>query len=928
MTPAQWRLTWDIFRKACELPAEAQRPYVESASSDPDVVREVLAMVDKGADSEAEEDADPKPAPSSRIGERVGRYETLSLLGRGGMGEVYSARDTELGRTVALKFLLPEALRGASAIRRLIREARAASLLNHPNIITVYEVIQTGDSVAIAMEQVAGQTLRDCQIAGVAPEQAIHLVHQIALALANAHQNGIVHRDIKPENIMVRPDGLVKVLDFGLAREFVGTDPVLSSVSVAGLAVGTVRYMAPEQLRGETATAASDVFSLGVVLYELLSGQHPFHSVSIWETAHAIASVEPCAPSELNPSVSPGLESLILRMLAKNASTRPKASEIAAILENVDIVRGRVSGRRWSRARRTKPRRWRWDWLAAAVLVLVAIGLLFRRAPVSDPSLQELTTNTTGNEVTAAAISPSGAEFVYADRTGGFVRTVTPGRPRPLRWPNALIANQLQWAADGSRILATGSSGPTRAPSVWEISLGDTPPRLILEDADAASLSMDGTMIAFTTKHASELWIARSDGRDPQLLVPAREGRTYSVPIWSANGHRLGYEVESSQTFEWIDASSNKVVGTMPDTIVDSATMIPDGRIVMLRWNSPAKYNINVWVQGTDRATGAMLGAPRQITRWRGAEKRGLTASSDGRRVLIVLRNSQPDVYVADLAKPGPRLTNIVRLTFDKTGDYPHAWTPDSEAVIFESSRSGNYDLYKQRLDELIPSAIVSTPTDEVLPQASPDGNWVLYMTSPRNGPRELFRVSMQGGNSEPVPIGGPLDEFRCSQAPGSRCVLRTTENGQFAFWDLDPVRGKGAELARVPRTSNVLGDWTLSMSGKQIAIPLHGSGEARFHVVDLNGGPTHPREMRIAGYGNLTALQYTADDQGWFATIRLDTTAQLLYVKREGRATLLREALINIFAVPSPDGRRIAFVDHTSEANAALLDISSSRNR
>jgi len=249
------------------------------------------------------------------------------------MGYVYSALDNELGRPVALKFVGPEAVANRTLIDRLVREAKAASALNHPHIVTVYEVVRSQGEVAIAMELVDGKSLR--YYCGEA--QPIARVtgwgRQVAQALAAAHARNIVHRDIKPENVMVRSDGYIKVLDFGLARQVLSTGDSRSGQSSVRLA-GTLNYMSPEQTRAQPASSASDVFSLGIVLYELATGKHPFLRDSPVDTAHAIASAEPRPPRALNPGFPPTLDPLLLAMLAKNPAARPSAEQVAETLDD------------------------------------------------------------------------------------------------------------------------------------------------------------------------------------------------------------------------------------------------------------------------------------------------------------------------------------------------------------------------------------------------------------------------------------------------------------------------------------------------------------------------------------------------------------------------------------------------------------------
>ena len=268
------------------------------------------------------------------LGTQIGHYRIDALLGRGGMGEVYRGLDTRLGRVVAIKILNEVSVGRTGAVERFLREARSASALNHPNIVTIHEAGTTaaGDHY-IVQELVDGRTLRVLIEHGVALEPLTDIARQIALALASAHAAGIVHRDIKPENIMVRADGYVKVLDFGLARVLASDQPEQSTTTTdvdtaPGTILGTAAYMSPEQAEGQPLDQASDVFSFGTMLYELATGRRPFSGASSFAVMAAIVSQHPAAPARVNPAVPPALESLILRMLSKERARRPTASEI------------------------------------------------------------------------------------------------------------------------------------------------------------------------------------------------------------------------------------------------------------------------------------------------------------------------------------------------------------------------------------------------------------------------------------------------------------------------------------------------------------------------------------------------------------------------------------------------------------------------
>jgi predicted ATPase/serine/threonine protein kinase len=347
MTPERYEQVAGIFHRAAELSGESRREFLESAcAGDPSLLREVESLLCAGeqAGTFLASTSDEGPALECRIppGRRIGHYVIDSFLGAGGMGQVYLATDSRLGRKVAIK-LLPAAGAHARRAARFEAEARAASALNHPNIVTVYDVGVADEGRFIVMEHIAGRTLRDLLAGGPVIEAIPKLGPQMARALLTAHAGGITHRDIKPENIMVRHDGFVKVLDFGLARlVYADSQSSRGTESATGARImGTVRYMSPEQARGGNAESPSDIFSLGIVFYEMATGQHPFPADSPLGTLHAILTAAPAHPSVANPFVRPGLEGLILAMLDKDPAKRPTGAEIEVLLES---QAGSVSG--------------------------------------------------------------------------------------------------------------------------------------------------------------------------------------------------------------------------------------------------------------------------------------------------------------------------------------------------------------------------------------------------------------------------------------------------------------------------------------------------------------------------------------------------------------------------------------------------------
>src|SRR5205807_4740608 len=278
---------------------------------------------------------------SFESGETLLHYRIVAKIGEGGMGHVYQAEDTKLGRLVALKFLPPDTIRDEKAKQRLMREARAASALNHPNIVTIYSIDEQDGLDFIVMEYVSGETLKDVVHRGAIEfPQVLEVGEQVADALAAAHSLKIIHRDIKPANILLTPRGQAKVLDFGLAKvirplpeKMDKEAPTMHDLTAKGAILGTISYMSPEQTRGELLDERSDIFSLGCVLYEAATGKLPFSGLSILSTLHEIAAVEHPAPSTVNPDLPRDFDQIIGQALAKDRDRRySSATEIKEAL--------------------------------------------------------------------------------------------------------------------------------------------------------------------------------------------------------------------------------------------------------------------------------------------------------------------------------------------------------------------------------------------------------------------------------------------------------------------------------------------------------------------------------------------------------------------------------------------------------------------
>jgi predicted Ser/Thr protein kinase len=346
-----WRRIREILDQALALPGKERAAYVERACKGDESGRaEVLSLL-RAADQTAFLDKplfSPQQDHAPAAGERLGHYEILSRLGQGGMGVVYKVTDTRLQRIAALK-ILSKADGSHEERTRFLHEARAASALNHPNIVTIYEYGSERDRDFIAMEFIEGQTLRQLLDGKLPLVTGIEYARQVANGLARAHSAGFVHRDLKPQNIMVTADGVAKILDFGLARRGASTTPSpedSTTLTRVGSVVGTPSYMSPEQVLGEPVDARSDIFSFGIVLYEIACGKQPFRAGNPQATMHQIAAVDPPGAIEVNRAVPRGLAQLIDACLKKKPADRLQSmAEAAERLSSVGIDSGTVSRR-------------------------------------------------------------------------------------------------------------------------------------------------------------------------------------------------------------------------------------------------------------------------------------------------------------------------------------------------------------------------------------------------------------------------------------------------------------------------------------------------------------------------------------------------------------------------------------------------------
>jgi serine/threonine protein kinase len=873
-------------------------------------------------------------------GTKLGPYEIQSLLGAGGMGEVYRARDLRLHRDVAIK-LLPSFLSSdTDRLRRFEQEARAAAALNHPNVLAVFQLGTYEGAPYLVSELLEGLTLREHLRRGPLPiRRAVDYASQIAHGLAAAHDRGIVHRDLKPENLFVTKDGRIKILDFGLAKltqeksGSIATAQTPDTQTEPGVLMGTVGYMAPEQVRGEAADHRADIFAFGAILYEMLDGKRAFQGATAVETMGAILKEDPPPIADTVPVIPPGLQRIVHRCLEKDRGQRfHSASDLAFALESLSTSSTPGIAQQTS----AKPFRLTFILsLVSAVLVSLAAGWYAWQRLGTRPGIKEtqLTTNSSETSVMAANISPDGRYLAYADVTGVYLRVLQTGEVHALSAPQDSIVANLSWFPDGTRIVATLADSKSNVASIWVLSILGGHPRKLREGGTGAAVSPDGSQIAFTT--GREIWLMGSSGEDPHRVLAAAQGESLSAPVWNWDGKRIGYaRARSTETYiEDFALDSEKITPLFSDPQITSGVGLPDGRLVYTRYeiSSSGQPTSRLLELERDRRTGKRVGNAREIARWTGAWISHLNVTADGKHLMMVrgIGTGQPDVYVGDLAGNGKRLLRPRRLTFNDRDDWPDAWMPDNKTVLFASNRNGEFDIFEQALEERNAESLVSGSGDKLWIRLSPDNAWLMYFAFPggfsvTKNP-VLMRAQVSGGAPEFVLTTTPGATFHCAHVPTAPCVLSERNEGQVVFYALDPVKGRGRELTRaavaVGGSDNL---WDLSPDGSQIAmIPPDKAG--RIRLLSLASGATH--DVTIFGLSGFESLTWSADGKGWYAASQSGASHSLFIIDAEGHAySLLSNPFPSAvyrptYAVPSPDGRHLAFVEYTSADNVWMIE-------
>ncbi|MFL6292379.1 MAG: protein kinase domain-containing protein [Thermoanaerobaculia bacterium] len=759
-------------------------------------------------------------------------YVVLEALGNGGMGVLYKAEDTRLHRTVALKVLPLRFTNDPVAKERFLREARTASAVDHQNLCAIYDVGESEDGrLFLAMPCYQGETLRSRLARGPLPlDEALGIAKQVARGLAKAHRQGIVHRDIKPENLMITTDGVVKILDFGIAKLSGASD-----LTGTEHRIGTPSYMAPEQSRKGTVDSRADLWALGVVLYEMITGRRPFAGANPVAVLQAIQYGVPEPLAQLRPGVPSRLEKVVARLLMKNPKARyPDAESVLAELDGETAVAGRRS---------------RNLWLAAGLAAALSVGLVAAwalgprdrqpRTTGAVPAEPERLTNQAGSEW-FPSLAPDGQRFAYAKFDGSdfdiYLQSVDGGSPVNLT--ASLPGDDIEpdFSPDGSRI-AFRSERPD-GDGIFLMSSGGGPARRLSRFGFSPAWSPDGKSILVATElvrdpkergTTSQIWRIEVDSGQSRRLVQ----QDAVQPSWSPEGRRIAFWSVDPATGKrriWTVASGGgSPIPPVPVTTGESLDWNPvwssDGH---LYFASNRRGTMGLWRISIDEETGATFG-PAEAIATPAARIGFLSISTDGRRILYASQDGRANVERAQLdpdalavtaplstVTEGPRRVLHARvspagdevvisdvdaadqedlflvradgtgeprqLTRDPHKDRAPSWSPDGRRLFFSSNRSGSYATWTigrdgSGLELLGPGR--REPAFQPLP--SPDGRWLASVGKERSGwMPTLLDLRLPAARRLPQPLVNGF--FPWGWSPDGQWLAGVTEEGRIAL--------------------------------------------------------------------------------------------------------------------------------------------------
>jgi len=990
LSPEQWRTLSPHLDEALEMDYEQRSTWLSSlrtenpilASQLESLLHEYHVLSEKGF---LESTLMELPSKVALAGQTFGAYTLVSQIGRGGMGTVWLAQrnDGRFERSVAVK-ILNVALMGRGGEERFTREGRILGRLTHPHIAELIDAGVSSDGQPyLVLEHVEGDPIdRYCDRNKLDVRARLRLFLDALNAVAEAHANHIVHRDLKPSNLLVRFDGQAKLLDFGIAKLLEAEGPIGESpITLEGARALTPEYAAPEQLRGEAVTAATDVYAAGVLLYVLLTGQHPAGAgpYTPARLIEAILNTEPLRPSETAAPTQTKQETTITNA-GKRATTPEKLVRLLrgdldtivgkALKKNPQERYGSIESfaedlRRYLRyqpitarpdtmvyrtakfIRRHRSSVIAASWVTAALLGTAIAPWLFPHRPEPLPyfNQRKLTANAEDSPVLSAAISPDGKFLGYADQQGIHLQLVATGAVQDVAQPPELAPGTASWAfgswfPDSTRFIAS-VSGTGKPSTVWSIPVAGHEIQKLAEVEDmfgAATLSPDGSQIAYERVRsaigAREIWLMSSHGDATHKVLTSENGAAIMGIAWSPTGERIAYSNARWQgdqvnlAVQSCDLSGARKTTILQDNRLSAFIWMPSGRFLYSRnADVGSAESDNLWELRVDGKKGTAQGKARQLTDWSGFSVYSFSATRNGKQVAFVRGTGHASVFVGDLTGDESRLIKSRRLTLDDNYNIPLAWTPDSREVIFSSQRAGIRLMYRQALDQgSTPQPITPAgDTNFYVARLSPDGAWILLEGEPSGSHKmAIYRVDLKGGMPQQLFDTHGFVQFWCTNRAANLCVFgRPSEDkNELVVAAFDPFVGPGKELVRIPlepgSSADIGFDYTWQLSPNGSRIGIVKRHGSQIRLVPLTGGQT----ITLKGYSDLLDLNWAIDSQSLFVSTLQSGGATLWHIGLNGNARPIWQRPQSPYAwgIPSPDGRHLALVGASAESNVWMI--------
>jgi serine/threonine protein kinase/sugar lactone lactonase YvrE len=818
----RWQQIEKICQSALELDESQRTTFLkEACGGDEELHREVESLMKFGSRGEGfiEQRAFDVVAkmiaqqkPESLIGQRIGSYQVLSLLGAGGMGVVYKARDSRLNRVVAIKVLPSDKVSDPQRKHRFSQEARAASALNHPNIITLHDVGNESGIDYIVMEFVAGKSLdRLIPRKGMRLGEALKLAVQMADALARAHSTGIIHRDLKPTNVMVTDDGLAKVLDFGLAKlteqeSGEGETRTLQSQTEEGMIIGTLSYMSPEQAEGRKVDARSDIFSFGSVLYEMVSGQRAFQGDSNLSTLAAIVNQEPKPIRQLVPGIPPDLEKVIHRCLRKDPERRFQyMADIKVALQ--DLKEESESGTAAQpQVLNQLPRR-AWVW-AVAVLAIVAIAVaswLIRATggrPQAAPKVAPLTSYA-GIE-RSPSFSPDGNQVAFSwngEKQDNFDIYIKPiGSPTAERLTMDPAEDGSPAFSPDGRSIGFVRVAKERATFIILPAIGG-PERPVAEVP--ATYLRNGIMPSFAWFPDAK-WVitdglvllSTENGQTRRLTTPPTKSSSDSSPAISPDGRTVAFVRDVGLVAPHIyllDLTEGLKPKGEPRRLTSlnarSPAWAPSGREIIFA-SGPFVGN-SLW-----RVPASGAGEPAQLPFSVGGAS-SPAISRTGNRLAYHRDAVDSNIWRLSLSSPGMSSASSESFISSTRRDMAAQYSPDGKRIAFESDRSGLHGIWVCNADRshcmdlfLQPGANCGTA------RWSPDGQRVAFDCI-QEGNLDIYVIRASGGKPIPLTTGSAHDDAPSWSRDGKWVYFTSNRSGRFEVWKVPAGGGEAVPVTR-----------------------------------------------------------------------------------------------------------------------------------